>query len=61
MITFPGFLLAYESGRDEPASQDEDVERRLPALKVGQELTATASTPRATRRARRPATPRRAS
>ena len=34
MITFPGFLLAYESGRDEPA--DEEEERRLPQLEVGQ-------------------------
>jgi DNA topoisomerase I len=39
VITFPGFLLAYESGRDEPAEDDE--ERRLPALTVGQTLTAT--------------------
>ena len=38
VITFPGFLLAYESGRDEP---DEDAEeRRLPRLEVGQALTA---------------------
>ena len=44
VITFPGFLLAYESGRDEPATQD-DEERRLPALTVGQELTATALDP----------------
>ena len=44
MITFPGFLLAYESGRDEPATQD-DEERRLPALTVGQELAATALDP----------------
>ncbi len=33
VITFPGFLKAYESGRDEPT--DEDEERRLPALTVG--------------------------
>ena len=39
MITFPGFMLAYASGRDEPAEEDE--ERRLPALSVGQELTAS--------------------
>ena len=43
VITFPGFLLAYESGRDEPSEEDE--ERRLPALQVGQELTATALEP----------------
>ncbi|MBA2294528.1 MAG: type I DNA topoisomerase [Actinobacteria bacterium] len=43
VITFPGFLLAYESGRDEPAEEDE--ERRLPALEVDQELTATALEP----------------
>ena len=45
VITFPGFLLAYESGRDEPASREEDEERRLPALTVGQEVTATALDP----------------
>ena len=43
MITFPGFLLAYESDRDEPAEEDE--ERRLPALEVGQALAATALEP----------------
>ena len=37
VITFPGFLLAYESGRDEPSSED-DEERRLPKLREGQEL-----------------------
>jgi DNA topoisomerase I len=37
VITFPGFLRAYESGRDEP-SAEEDEERRLPALSVGQTL-----------------------
>ena len=39
VITFPGFLLAYESGTDEPAEEDE--ERRLPPLTVGQPLEAT--------------------
>jgi DNA topoisomerase-1 len=43
VITFPGFLKAYESGRDEPAEDDE--ERRLPALTVGQTLKATALEP----------------
>jgi DNA topoisomerase-1 len=43
VITFPGFLLAYESGRDEPAEDEE--ERRLPKLEVGQELTAAALEP----------------
>jgi DNA topoisomerase-1 len=40
VITFPGFLLAYESGRDEPEEDAE--ERRLPALSVGQTLAAKA-------------------
>ena len=56
VITFKGFLLAYEAGRDEPAEDDE--ERLLPALAVGQELSAAAleavghetSPPRATPR-----------
>ena len=39
VITFPGFLLAYESSRDEPGEDDE--ERRLPALTVGQTLSVT--------------------
>ena len=45
LITFPGFLLAYESGRDDPAAEEEDSERRLPQLAVGQELRATALEP----------------
>ena len=43
VITFPGFLKAYESGRDEPTEDDE--ERRLPHLAVGQTLEATALEP----------------
>ena len=43
VITFPGFLLAYESGRDEPA--DEEEQRRLPKLEVGQALEAKALGP----------------
>ena len=43
VITFPGFLKAYQSGRDEPQEQDE--ERRLPALTVGQTLEASALEP----------------
>ena len=40
VITFPGFLLAYEEGRDEPA--DEEEQRRLPQLEVGQAVEPTA-------------------
>ena len=43
VITSPGFLLAYESGRDEPA--DDEEERRLPALTVGQSLSARSLEP----------------
>jgi DNA topoisomerase-1 len=43
VITFPGFLKAYEAGRDEPS--DEDEERRLPALTVGQSLEAATLEP----------------
>ncbi|MCZ7589104.1 MAG: type I DNA topoisomerase [Gaiella sp.] len=43
VITFPGFMLAYSAGRDEPA--DEDEERRLPPVAAGQELTASALEP----------------
>src|SRR5204863_6439190 len=38
VITFRGFLAAYEEGRDEP-SEDED-ERRLPPVAVGDQLEA---------------------
>jgi len=37
VITFRGFLAAYEPGRDEPSERDE--ERRLPHLAVGDEVT----------------------
>ncbi|MGN6796564.1 MAG: type I DNA topoisomerase [Gaiellaceae bacterium] len=39
VITFRGFLLAYEEGRDEPATDDE--ERLLPKLAEGDDLTAS--------------------
>jgi DNA topoisomerase-1 len=38
VITFRGFLTAYEPGRDEPS--DDDEERVLPQLSVGQEVSA---------------------
>ncbi len=44
MITFRGFLLAYEEGRDEPASSD-DEERLLPKLAEGDKLEAAALEP----------------
>ncbi len=37
VVTFRGFLAAYEPGRDEPSERDE--ERRLPHLSVGDEVT----------------------
>jgi DNA topoisomerase I len=43
VITFRGFLLAYEEGRDEPAVDDE--ERLLPKLAEGDALNATALVP----------------
>jgi DNA topoisomerase-1 len=43
-ITFRGFLLAYEEGRDEPAADDSE-EKRLPPLAEGDELTQTALEP----------------
>jgi DNA topoisomerase-1 len=39
VITFRGFLLAYEEGRDEPATDDE--ERLLPKLAEGDSLVAS--------------------
>jgi DNA topoisomerase-1 len=40
VITFRGFLAAYEEGRDEESRNGDD-ERRLPALEVGQAVEAT--------------------
>ena len=48
VITFRGFLAAYEEGRDERSGRNGDDERRLPALEVGQAVEATCA------RARRP-------
>ncbi len=44
VITFRGFMLAYEEGRDEAVAADEE-ERRLPALSEGDKLKATALEP----------------
>ncbi|HEX5533862.1 MAG TPA: type I DNA topoisomerase [Actinomycetales bacterium] len=42
VITFRGFLAAYEEGRDEErVADDSDTERRLPELTQGQALTAS--------------------
>ncbi|MDE2591991.1 MAG: type I DNA topoisomerase [Actinomycetales bacterium] len=40
VVTFRGFLAAYEEGRDEIRNQEEqdDAERKLPSLEVGQSL-----------------------
>jgi DNA topoisomerase-1 len=43
VITFRGFLAAYEPGKDDPA--DDDEERVLPQLAVGQDVTLTALEP----------------
>jgi DNA topoisomerase-1 len=43
VITFRGFLLAYEEGRDD--ASDDAEEKRLPQLNEGDELTATALEP----------------
>ncbi|MGI8479464.1 MAG: type I DNA topoisomerase [Gaiellaceae bacterium] len=37
VLTFRGFLAAYEPGRDEPSEDDE--ERQLPQLAIGQDVT----------------------
>jgi DNA topoisomerase I len=41
IITFYGFLKAYVEGADDPASDLDDQERRLPALEEADPLTAT--------------------
>ncbi len=43
VITFRGFLAAYEPGSDEPSADDE--ERRLPQLAVGDQVTAVSIEP----------------
>jgi DNA topoisomerase-1 len=45
VITFRGFLAAYEESRDEEAAAAAEDERRLPPLTVGQTLEATALVP----------------
>jgi DNA topoisomerase I len=45
VITFRGFLAAYEEGRDEEAAKNGDDERRLPALQVGGHVDATSLEP----------------
>ena len=44
VITFRGFLAAYEEGRDEEVASGDD-ERRLPALKVGEHVDASVLEP----------------
>ena len=44
VITFRGFLAAYEESRDEESARDDD-ERRLPPLKTGERVEATALEP----------------
>jgi DNA topoisomerase I len=44
VITFRGFMLAYEEGRDEAVAADEE-ERRLPPLAEGDQLSATTLEP----------------
>ena len=39
VITFPGFMRAYVEGRDETEADNDNAERRLPALTAGQPLT----------------------
>ena len=61
VITFRGFMLAYEEGRDEAVAADEE-ERRLPPLAEGDDVDGDRRSSRtATRRPRRPATRRRRS
>jgi Topoisomerase IA len=43
VITFRGFMLAYEEGRDEPTGDAE--EKALPALHEGDELSASVLEP----------------
>jgi DNA topoisomerase-1 len=45
VITFPGFLRAYVEGADDPDAELEDREVRLPALAVGDALTAESIEP----------------
>ena len=44
MITFRGFMLAYEEGRDDAVAADEE-ERRLPPLAEGDKVDATSLEP----------------
>src|SRR5262249_52156279 len=46
IITFPGFLLAYVEGADDPEAELEDREGRLPPLAEGAALRATELDPK---------------
>ncbi len=45
VITFRGFLAAYEEGVDDEQREGDDAERRLPPLSVGDAVTASLLTP----------------
>ena len=45
VITFPGFMKAYVEGRDEPETDAESGERRLPSLEEGQALDVAEARP----------------
>lgn len=46
IITFRGFLAAYEEGRDQSRyAEHDDTDKRLPQMKEGQQLTAAQYTP----------------
>ncbi|MEI7647091.1 MAG: type I DNA topoisomerase, partial [Actinomycetes bacterium] len=45
VITFRGFMAAYEEAADDDKSETDDAERRLPPLSVGDSVTASALIP----------------
>ena len=59
VITFHGFLKAYVEGRDDPDTESDDRETRLPNVAEGDaRQRGEHQRRRATRPSRRPATPR---
>ncbi len=59
VLTFHGFLKAYVESSDDASAARDDAETRLPALEEARPWSRPRWPPTATRRSRRPATPRR--
>ena len=46
VVLFDGFLKVYEEGRDDPAQEDDDKDKRLPQISEGESIEKKSVTPR---------------